>query len=84
MLLSASLLLLTAASPQAATDIVPVSLGTQPHVVELLVEDYDWAVQRRGVEPGVKLADSTANCNTASIPTNFGGKTDQVPDCGFD
>lgn len=84
MLLSASLLLLTAASPHAALDIVPVSLGTHPNVVEIVSEEYDWKTQRRGAEAGVKLADSTANCNTASIQTNFSGKTDQVPDCGFD
>jgi hypothetical protein len=84
MLLSASLLLLTATSPQVATDIVPVSLGTLPNVVEIVSDEYDWKIQRSGVQAGVKLADSTANCNTAKTQTNFGGRTDQVPDCGFD
>ena len=84
MLLSATLLLLTAASPQAATDIVPVSLGTLPDIVQIASEEYDFKLQRRAVEPGQKLADSTANCNTAMTRTNINGQADQVPDCGFD
>jgi hypothetical protein len=84
MTLSASVLLLTAVSPQVATDITPVSLATRPHVLELIDKPYDWTLQLRRGASGVELADSTANCNTCCIETNRNGQTDQVHDCGFD
>lgn len=84
MLLSASVLLLSAATPQIATDIVPTDLGTRPHIVELTRDPYDWSLQQ-GLRPSeMKLADSTANCNTATMQTQRNSGTDQVHDCGFD
>ncbi len=84
MLLSASLLLLSAATPQAAVDIVPAALGTRPHIVRLAEEPYDWSLQQGRRPSSFKLADSTANCNTATIQTQRNGGTDEVHDCGFD
>lgn len=84
MLLSASVLLLTAAAPRVDTDIVPASLGTRPHIVELTKDPYDWSLQSGRSPSSVKLADSTANCSTATIQTTRNGKTDEVHDCGFD
>lgn len=84
MLISTSVLLLSAVSPTMATDITPMSLATRPHIVTLVGAPYDWNLQRMSIVSGQKLADSTANCNTATIETNSGGKTDQVHDCGFD
>lgn len=83
MLLSASMLLLTAGSPGAA-GITPVSLSTQPTTVNLGDATYDWSRQQSRGLPGQKLADSTANCNTCCLDTQRNGKTDQVHDCGFD
>lgn len=84
MILSASALLLTAASFPLANDITPLSLTTRPHVVDLMGAPYDWDLQQRGGASGQTLAGNTANCNTCCIETNRGGKTDQVHDCGFD
>lgn len=84
MLLSASALLLATASPQAATDITPFSLATRPQIVDLGDTIYDWDRQQVRRAPGVKLADSTANCNTDGWETQRNGQTDQVHDCGFD
>jgi hypothetical protein len=84
MFVSASILLLTAASPQAATDITPASLATRPPVVNFVGTPYDWMLQQGRAASGQQVADSTANCNTCCLSTNRGGKTDQVHDCGFD
>ena len=84
MLLSASLLLLSTTAPQMAPDIVPADLGTRPHIVELSKDPYDWALQSSRAPSSLKLADSTANCSTATIQTQRNGKTDEVHDCGFD
>lgn len=84
MLLSASALLLAATSPQVAADITPFSLATRPHIVALTDGEYDWDRQQVRRAPGVKLADSTANCNTAGWETQRNGQTDEVHDCGFD
>lgn len=83
MFLSASVLLLAAASPQAV-DITPVSLATRPPVVDLEGTPYDWLLQQRNGASGQRVADSTANCNTCCIATSRGGKSDEVHDCGFD
>lgn len=88
MLLSASILLLAAGSPAAgspvATEITPISLATAPVTVDLGDATYDWSLQQSRGLSGLKLADSTANCNTCCIATQSSGKTDQVHDCGFD
>ena len=84
MLLSAGLLLATAAAPQPATDLVPTALATRPSVVELVGDPYDWTLQSGRRPSSLRLADSTANCSTATIQTQRNGKTDEVHDCGFD
>ena len=84
MILSASALLLTAASSPLATDITPVSLATCPHIVELMDAPYDWKLQQGRMASGLELSANTANCNTCCLETNRNGKADQVHDCGFD
>lgn len=84
MFVSASALLLAAASSQATSDITPVSLATTPNVVHLGDASYDWTLQQARRATGSQYADSTANCSTATIETNSNGKTDEVHDCGFD
>ncbi|MBV5264874.1 hypothetical protein [Pinisolibacter aquiterrae] len=84
MLLSASLLLLTAAAPQAAGDIVPSALATRPGVVQLGEEPYDWSLQQGRRPSSLRVADNTANCSTATIKTQRNSGSDEVHDCGFD
>ena len=84
MLVSASVLLLAAGSPQMATDITPGSLATRPNIVNLGERVYDWNRQQSRGMSGTRVADSTANCSTCCIETQSGGKNDQVHDCGFD
>lgn len=84
MFVSASVLLFAAGSPVGAADITPLSLATRPNVVNLGEMFYDWNRQQSRGSSDVKVADSTANCNTCCIQTQSNGKTDNVHDCGFD
>lgn len=84
MLMSASLLLLTVAAPQPVGDIVPSALATRPGVVQLGEEPYDWTFQQGRRPSSLKVADNTANCNTATIKTRRNSGSDEVHDCGFD
>jgi hypothetical protein len=82
MSISAAVLLLNAVSGVASGDITPMSLATEPRVVELGDLPYDWNSQQGGTAAGLKLADNTATCDTVTGKTNNG--KDTVPDCRFD
>lgn len=77
-------LVFTAIATPAPTDITPLSLAVCPTAVQLSKVPYDWKLQQgRGAR--LKLADSTATCDTGPIPTSLsGGNTDQYHDCRFD
>ena len=84
LLISASALLFTAIPAPLPTDITPSSLAIRPNAVERTGGPYDWTLQQMRGTGGLKLADSTARCDTGPTPTHIAGQSDQVPDCTFD
>jgi len=84
MLTSATALVLSTVAAPAVGDVTPDALATRPPTIALSPLPYDWALQQGPGVRGLKLGDTTANCNTGPTATNVAGKTDSVHDCGFD
>lgn len=62
--------------------ITPTNLSVHAREVHLGELTYDWALQQNTLPRGVKVADTTAICDTVTGTTNNG--RDTVPDCRFD